>query len=216
MGKKYIYAKRSTDSPFLVRENGFHFLYMYLGAYLKYEKEKDLHNRNFEEYLRKYNVKEAIQNCSCWSYSNAAYCFIRDNLNKAEKSKIASKKHLYSKREVRKLGHYSYKSTPAMPKTACEIETELFNTIFANDAICNAVAKDFCDYLYDAWEKDENKGNYLSDANPNALGVTTNYFIEFINKIINDNYYKYQNLFREFKSNPIYKSIQNGLDERNN
>lgn len=217
MGKKYIYGKRTTDTPFLVNENEFHFLCKYLGAYLKYEREKSLHE-NFEDYLRKYNVKEIILTKPCWGYINEAQKHIRDNLNEIEERKSISpfqnsRKHTFSKREIRKLGYYSTLSTPGIPKYACEIETELFNTIFNNEKF-KEVSICFNDYLFETWEKNDNRSNYFTIDNPNAINVTKTYFIGFQKNVIEYNLPKYKDLFMRFKENFGYKYIQSGLDER--
>lgn len=216
MGKKYIYGRRTDDNPFLVRENEFHFLCKYLGAYLKYEKEIDFYD-GFDNYLKIYNINEAISNNTCWSYINEAQKYIRDTLNDTEVIEISpyqnSKKHIFSKREIRKLGYYGALTTPALPKNACEIETIMFNTIFKNDRFKD-VAICFNDYLFDSWKRNENKANYFSCENSNALKVTTSYFIGFQQNIIDDNRPKFKDLFREFKANFGYIYIQEGLDNR--
>lgn len=217
MGKKYIYGKRTEDNPFLVRENEFHFLCKYLGAYLKYEKEKDFYD-GFEDYLKKYNINEAISNNTCWSYINEAQKYIRDALNETRENMQInpyqkSKKHTFSKREIRKLGHYGALSTPAMPKSACEIETEIFNKVFKDDRF-EDVAICFNDYLFKSWKTNANKSNYFSCENSNALNVTTTYFIGFQQDVIYDNQPKFEDLFIEFKANFGYSCIQEGLDSR--
>lgn len=217
MGKKYIYGKRYEDNPFLVRENEFHFLCKYLGAYLKYEKEKNFYN-DFEDYLRKNSIKEFILHNICWGYLNEAQKYIREKLNNKEKVQInptqSTKNHIFSRREIRKLGYYYPLSTPAMPKSACEIETELFETVFQNDRF-SEVAICFLDYIFQSWKINENKSNYYSCENENALNVTTTYFIGFQQRVINDNIPKYNTFFRKFKTNPGYEYIQKGLDNRN-
>lgn len=221
---KYIYGKYNTDTYPDELINEFHFLCMYLGAYLRYCKDPKNYE-SFNDYAQKNNLFYKENDKFYWCYINEAQAFLRDKINEnIEKetyieSENGKKTKYISKRQIRKLGYSGFFSVPMFPKKGIIIEQKLFQYIFEEKNL-SSVKDLFIDYISKKWKNDKGKYGYLkgptstidtedTDLN-NCIRRTAINFCGFQEDVLQ----KVPQIRREFQSNNTYEFIQHELEMR--
>ena len=202
---KYILGKYDTDTYSGELKNEFHYLCMYLGAYLKYHKNPQGYNK-FDDYAKANNLTNKSDTNFRWCYINEAQAFIRDQLNETSGQKGKS----VSKREIRKLGFSGVLSIPKFPYSGCDIQDKLFDFVFA-DKNCKSVMGYFMDHISLKWQMDQELLKYYRDSvGEKCIINTAANFCAFQFDILN----KDQNMQERFITHKTYETIQNELETR--
>lgn len=203
---KYIYGKYDTDTFPDELKNEFHYLCMYLGAYLKYCKEHENY-KTFDDYAKAYNLTEKTDDKFRWCYINEAQAFIRDKLNMLS----TGKKKYVSKRQIRKLGYSGVLKIPMFPKAGFEIEDKLFYYVFTEKKLVS-VKKFFMDYISQKWKTDDEMIGYYFDPldEEKCVRKTAIYFCGFQEHVLQ----KEPEIRTTFQGHNTYKTIQLELERR--
>ena len=207
---KYILGKYDTDTYSGELKNEFHYLCMYLGAYLKYHKNPQGYNK-FDDYAKANNLTNKSDTNFRWCYINEAQAFIRDQLNETSGQKGKS----VSKREIRKLGFSGVLSIPKFPYSGCDIQDKLFDFVFA-DKNCKSVMGYFMDHISLKWQMDQELLKYYRDSvgeeNKEYIKNTASNFCGFQNRVL-----KEKPKFRfKLQKHTTYETLQNELEKRKN
>lgn len=206
MSNKYIYGKYDTDTFPDQLINEFHFLCMYLGAYLKYCKNNEGFN-SFDDYANAHSLTEKTDDRFYWSFINEAHAYLRNIINTQDTS---NSKYI-SKRQIRKLGYSGKLSVPMFPKSGYTIENELFNIVF-NDVFLIPVKNHFMDYVSQKWKNDpEITGFYFDPNHPQkCIEKTATHFCGFQEHVLQ----KEPEIKRIFQGHTTYTEIQSELERR--
>lgn len=203
---KYIYGKYDTDTFPDELKNEFHYLCMYLGAYLKYCKNPEDY-KTFDDYAKAYRLTEKTDDKFRWCYINEAQAFIRDKLNMLPTGKA---KYI-SKRQIRKLGYSGVLRIPMFPKSGFAIEDKLFYYVFTEKNLAS-VKKYFMDYISQKWKTDDEVVGYYYDSSDEekCFRKTAIYFCGFQEQVLQ----KEPEIRRTFQGHNTYKIIQSELERR--
>ena len=148
---RYIYGKYDQDSFTQPLKNEFHYLSIYIGAYLYYC-ESAQNSSTFSEYIERNGMSTLDSNRQYWHYVNKAQSFIRERANQ---NHSISRKGV-SKRQIRKLGFSGCFSRPKLSRRSIDILTEFNELVFSslkNEDLTLILAPYFC-ALYTKWEND--------------------------------------------------------------
>ena len=203
---KYIYGKYDTDTFPDELKNEFHYLCMYLGAYLTYLENTNEYN-SFHDYAKANNLTNKTDDKFRWCYINKSQAFIRDVFD----VKTTDKTIKISKRQIRKLGYSGFFSVPMFPKNGYLIEDEIFGMVF-NDSNLSSVKTHFIDYISHKWKTDDEFVYYLNDEKhkEDCVRKTAIYFCGFQEYVLR----KDPELKRIFQGHTTYKIIQSELERR--
>lgn len=208
---KYIYGKYDSDTFPDELTNEFHYMCMYLGAYLHYEnlilnKDSDKESKSFFDFATDNNLGENARFGFRWKFINEGQAFIRDYINNSQEFECEK----VSKRQIRKLGYSGYCSVPRFPRCGIFIANTFLNTVF-NKTKYDETKRMFLEFIARKWEKDDgidgySGGDYSSEE---KIQRTAAYCCGFQDYVLNFD----PSMKREFFSNELFSLIQRELED---
>ena len=207
---RYIYGKYDQDSFTQPLKNEFHYLSIYIGAYLYYC-ESSQNSSTFSEYIERKGMETLDDKTQYWHYVNKAQSFIRERVQHHSISKKG-----VSKRQIRKLGYSGCFSRPRLSRRSIDILTELNKLVFSSLKNEDLTLKWENNSSYPISHCITKKHGGLQKTPAAAVDVTRTRFCGFLSEIINsDNIARSNTEFTHaFREHVFFCNIQQEIERR--